>query len=199
VPSHRRRRSGRSPHLAIVPADSSARRKRRRRSRRAGSGVSGVSSSVAPLCEGFLHLAAGVSHVVEYKADPRFLAPTRSLSTPGPCEEERRSRSPERTAHESMSSESALRSASTLSRSCAAPAPLRSAISISRPLFAAEASIISEGVHSLRKSLTEALANGIFTASGAISSAGERCLHTAEVAGSNPASPTRESPANSRK
>jgi hypothetical protein len=31
---------------------------------------------------------------------------------------------------------------------------------------------------------------------GAISSAGERCLHTAEVAGSNPASPTPKSPAN---
>src|SRR5215218_8604295 len=120
------------------------------------------------------------------------IAPARSLSTPASWEEERRSRSPERTAHDSMSSESALRSASTRSRSCAVPAPLRSAISISRPLFAAEGGIISEGHHSLRKSLTEAPGNGIFTAPGAISSAGERCLHTAEVAGSNPASPTRK-------
>jgi hypothetical protein len=45
----------------------------------------------------------------------------------------------------------------------------------------------------LSTSLTEALANGIFTASGAISSAGERCLHTAEDAGSIPASPTQKS------
>ena len=36
---------------------------------------------------------------------------------------------------------------------------------------AAEAGIISEGHHRLRKSLTEALGNGIFTSSGAISSA----------------------------
>src|SRR5919112_5872691 len=120
------------------------------------------------------------------------IAPTRSLSTPGSCEEETRSRSPERTAHDSMSSESALRSASTRSRSPTVPVPLRSAISISRHLFAAEAGIISEGHRRLRKSLTEALGNGIFTALGAISSAGERCLHTAEVAGSNPASPTHE-------
>src|SRR3712207_2001515 len=107
------------------------------------------------------------------------IAPTRSLSTPGSWEEERRSRSPERTAHDSMSSESDLRSASRRSRSSAVPGPLSSAISISRPLFAAEAGIISEGHHRLRKSLTEDLGNGIFTAPGAISSAGERCLHTA--------------------
>ena len=37
---------------------------------------------------------------------------------------------------------------------------------------------------------TEAPNSGIFTAPGAISSAGERCLHTAEDAGSIPASPT---------
>ena len=35
--------------------------------------------------------------------------------------------------------------------------------------------------------------NGIFDLSRAISSAGERCLHTAEVAGSKPASPTSRS------
>jgi hypothetical protein len=42
----------------------------------------------------------------------------------------------------------------------------------------------------LSNSLTADPANGIFMALRAISSAGERCLHTAEVAGSNPASPT---------
>src|SRR5215218_651143 len=113
----------------------------------------------------------------ERYASAASIAPTRSLSTPGSCEEEMRSRSPERTAHDSMSSESALRSASTRSRSCAIPALLPSAISISRPLFAAEAGIISECHHS-PKELNRSPGNGIFTAPGAIRSAGERYLHT---------------------
>ena len=122
--------------------------------------------------------------------------PTSRLPAPYPPQvrgrQERRSRSPERTAHDSISSESALRSASTRSSPPAISAPFRSVISIPRPLFAAEAGIISDGHHRLGKSLTEALGNGIFTPPGAISSAGERCLHTAEVAGSSPASPTEK-------
>src|SRR5215212_3865912 len=71
--------------------------------------------------------------------------------------------------------------------------------SISHPLFTAKAGIISDALRSPPKSLTEAPDDGIFSPPGAISSAGERCLHTAEVAGSNPASPTRGRPANGGK
>src|SRR5215210_5084850 len=60
----------------------------------------------------------------------------------------------------------------------------------SRPLVCRRSGIISDAFPRLSQSLTEALQGGIFTIPGAISSAGERCLHTAEVAGSNPASPT---------
>src|SRR3712207_394548 len=54
----------------------------------------------------------------------------------------------------------------------------------------AEAALYPMRVPGLPQSLTEAPSDGIFTIPRAISSAGERCLHTAEVAGSIPASPT---------
>src|SRR5215203_481053 len=63
-------------------------------------------------------------------ASAATMAATRSRSTPSPCEEERRFPSFERTPQDSMSPESACRSANTRLSSSAEPAPPRSVIRI---------------------------------------------------------------------
>src|SRR5919202_5297659 len=67
---------------------------------------------------------------------------------------------------------------------------LRVAVLSQKPERMADFKYRNEELAGYARSLTEMAVSAIFFRSRAISSAGERCLHTAEVAGSNPASPT---------